>query len=207
MSNSEFDLETALAAIQRGDSSVVPELVERFYPRVRSMVHRRLDADFRKKHRWILSAFSTGDITHEVFLRVLKGLGEVNCRSEAAFVSYLSTQVERRIIDSLRHHRAGQRDARRVSQPRSSADSIEFAAEDPAPIQLATSREHQQIVREVLATFPFKHQKLLRFRLQENRDYADVARQLGYASPGAARKTFCQIHARLLVKLRCAGIS
>ena len=91
MTQPEFDLPRALTLIQTGDQEVIAALVERYYPRVQRMVHRQLDTDFRRKHRWILGAFSTGDITHEVFLQVLKGLRDVRCRDEAAFVSFLST--------------------------------------------------------------------------------------------------------------------
>ena len=70
-----------------------------------------------------------------------------------------------------------------------------------------TVREQHQILRQILASFSHKHQMLLRLRLEEDRGYAEVARELGYASADAARKTFHKIHARLLVRLRAAGVA
>lgn len=207
MTAPEFDLPHALESIQAGDPETLSILVERYYPRVQRMVHRQLDADFRRKHRWILGAFSTGDITHEVFLQVLKSLRDVRCRDEAAFVSFLSTMVQRRLVDALRHHEAGQRDARRAARQAVDAAPMEFVADAPAPPHEATVREQDRILRQVLDAFPHKHQMLLRLRLEEGLGYADVARELGYASADAARKTFYQVHARLLVRLRAAGVA
>lgn len=207
MSTPDFDLPSALERIHAGDEAVLAELVERYYPRVQRMVHHQLDADFRRKHRWILGAFSTGDITHEVFLKVLKGVDTVRSRDEAAFVSFLSTMVQRRLVDALRHHEAGPRDQRRSSRSLADTPTLELSTMDPAPTQEATQREQHEILRDVLATFPHKHQLLLRARLEEDAGYAEIARDLGYASADAARKTFYKIHARLLVRLRAAGVA
>lgn len=207
MTQPEFDLPRALTLIQTGDQEVIAALVERYYPRVQRMVHRQLDTDFRRKHRWIMGAFSTGDITHEVFLHVLKGLRDVRCRDEAAFVSFLSTLVQRRLIDALRHHEAGPRDVRRATKSATEGTTVELPTRDPAPSHEATLREQHQILRRILTGFPRKHQLLLRLRLEERLGYADVARELGYASADAARKTFYKIHARLLVRLRAAGVA
>ncbi|MCC6672773.1 MAG: hypothetical protein IT458_17035, partial [Planctomycetes bacterium] len=70
-----MDLQRTLAAAAAGDAAALQALAETLYPRVRELVHRELQHDFRRRHRWILPLFSTRDVVHDVFAAVLRGLG------------------------------------------------------------------------------------------------------------------------------------
>lgn len=68
-----MNLVRTLELARAGDQDARNQILERFYPKVRELVHKKLEHDFRKNHRWILPLFSTGDIVQEVFVGVVNG--------------------------------------------------------------------------------------------------------------------------------------
>jgi RNA polymerase sigma factor (sigma-70 family) len=190
-----------------GDAEARAELIRTFYPRVREMVHRELDRDFRQKHRWILPLFSTGDIVQEVFESVVTGLDRFEVEGEDAFVRFVSTLVKHRLVDAIRHHEAARRDARRRQEDELGVPAaVGVAAKDPTPSLAASLGEQLRAFREALDTFPERQRALLELRLVEEQPWATVAEQLGYPSPDAARKAFHETQARLLLRLRRRGV-
>ncbi|HEX5050746.1 MAG TPA: hypothetical protein VFZ65_03140, partial [Planctomycetota bacterium] len=64
-------LQQAIAAAATGDAQAQAQVVETCYGAVKALVHRDLEQDFRKRHRWILPLFSTQDVVHEVLAAVV----------------------------------------------------------------------------------------------------------------------------------------
>ncbi len=200
-----MDLKRLQALAIAGDRDAQAELIRRFYPQVQQMVHRELERDFRKQHKWILPLFSTGDIVQEVFTGVMQSLDDFEVEDEESFARYLTTLVKHRLVDALRHHEAGRRDARRQVAPPTSAESG-GPVDDPTPSIAAAISEQLTAFREVLDTFQMRERTLLELRLVEQEQYADVAQKLGYPTADAARKAFNQAQAKLVVKLKRRGI-
>ncbi len=202
MLNSVMDLTRLTALAAAGDVVARDELVSRYLPDVRELVHRELAADFRRQHRWILPLFSTGDIVQEVFVSVVTSLDRFEGEDEAAFTRFLVTLVKHRLVDAVRHHEAGCRDVRRQE---AAADEFGPVA-DPTPSIAASLGEQVGIFRTVLGSFDVRERTLLELRLVDELPFATLAERLGYGTEDTARKAFRSAQARLLVRLRARGL-
>jgi RNA polymerase sigma-70 factor (ECF subfamily) len=200
-----MDLQAQLARAAAGDVAAREAIAAQFYPQVRELVHRELQHDFRKHHRWIVAAFSTGDVVQEVFVGVLEGLAGFD-GDEAAFPRFLATLVKHRLVDAVRHHEAARRDARKAVEPGTAVLGARGGANDPTPSLAAALSEQLGAFRAALAEFPERERLLLELRLVDEAPWHDVAARLGYPSDDAARKAFRGVQSRLLVKLRRRGV-
>lgn len=203
-----MDLQRTLADAAAGDAAALHALTEALYPRVRELVHRELQHDFRRRHRWILPLFSTRDVVHDVFAAVLRGLGSARFDGEPALLRYLASAVQHRILDALRHHEAGRRDARRkADEPEGGLDALARSAGAPSPATEASLREQIALYRAALGELPERERLLLDLRLADETPFGELAGRLAYPSADAARKAFHVAQARLLVKLRALGLT
>jgi RNA polymerase sigma factor (sigma-70 family) len=188
-----------------GDGEARDRLIADFYPEVKRMVHRQLDADFRHRHRWMLPLFSTGDVVQDVFCGVLGAIGDFRPDDEGAFLRYLTTLVKHRLIDAVRYYEAGRRDGRRqVEFGTAGAPEPEV---DATPSAVAAVAEQLAAYRSVLEALPLRERTLLELRLGDGERFEAVAEKLGYPSADAARKACNRAQAHLLVRLQRLGIS
>lgn len=199
-----MELTHALTRAAEGDRSAQDHLIATYYARVRAMVHRRLETDFRRRHRWMLAVFSTGDIVQDVFVGVVRHLQATDIEDEEAFVRYLATLVRHRIMDTVRHHEADRRDNRRHVDP---AAGVERESEDDTPQVEASVLEQVRIVQDVMRAFDERDRTLLELRLNDEHSFPEIADALGFGTPKAARTAYVRAHARLLVELRQRGLS
>ncbi len=206
MADAARDWRDLLAGAAARDAAAQEELIARFQPRVREIVHRALEGDFRRSHRWILPLFSTRDVVQDVFLQVVRGLEEADFPGEEAFVAYLSTVVRNRLLDAVRHHEAQKRDSRKRIEPGTVGFEGIAPSRDPTPTLAASLAEQSALVHEVFATFPERQRLLLERRLVDGITYPELARELGYASEDTVRNAFLDAHAKLLVRLRSRGV-
>jgi RNA polymerase sigma factor (sigma-70 family) len=210
--SSPFDLPRNLAAVKAGDQEARAVLFDRFHGRVREIVHRQLQHDFRKNHRWILPLFSTGDIVQEVFLGVVHHqLDGFVGTDEEAFVQYLTAIVKHRLVDAMRYHEASRRDVRRrveqSTQDTTRAGAMsDAAAGDATPSIAASIGEQLGVYNEVMDEMPQKQRRLLELRMEKEESFATIADVLGIASADAARQSFRLAKAKLLVRLRARGL-
>ncbi len=202
-----MDLQAIIDRAAAGDEAAHRLIVERFYERVRGIVHRQLEHDFRKRHKWILPLFSTRDIVQEVFAQVTSNLEGCSFEEEGAFVAYLSTMVKNRLLDAVRFHEAGKRDQRRQQgEPEAGIDAMHAEREEMTPELAASLAERATLLREVMQAFPPRHRTLLELRMMDDTPFPQIAAELGYSSAETARQAFLDAKAKLLVRLRTAGI-
>lgn len=196
-----------LARVAAGDAAAQDELITGLYPRVRQIVHRELQHDFRKNHAWIMPLFSTQDVVQGVFEKVVRNLSSCEFADEAALVRYLGTVVRNRLLDAVRFHEAGRRDARRSAQaPTGGVPALGIESGEGSPELAADLSERAEALSAVLAELPERHRSLIQLRIVDEEAFPEVARQLGYASAETARQAFHEAKARLLVKLRSRGV-
>ncbi len=196
-----------LQQAKTGDTQAQAQLIDTYAARVKSIVHRALQGDFRQHHRWILPLFSTQDVVQEVFSQVVGNLADCEFETEDAFIRYLGTVVQHRLVDAVRFHEAKKRDLRRkVQAPTQGMEVLPGKDLDPTPSLAASLAERAGLLRGVLAELPERHRALLEFRLMEEQGFAEIAEALGYASDETARQAFWDAQARLLVKLRAKGL-
>lgn len=190
-----------------GDAAARAELVQRFYPRVQTAVHRQLQGDFRQRHRWILPLFSTRDVVQDVFAQVVDGLDGCDFPDEDAFLGYLSTMVRNRLLDAVRFHEAKKRDARRDARDTDAEVTVDRPDErQVVPALAAQLAEQAAVLRAVLEELPERQRALVTMRIVDEETFPTIASRLGYASAETARQAFVEAQARLLVKLRARGV-
>ena len=190
-----------------GDADARNELVHTFYPRVHATVHRQLETDFRKQHRWMLPLFSTRDVAQDVFVGVIDRLGGAEFPDEEAFVAYLCTMVRNRLLDAVRFHEANKRDARRevaVEPDRGAPAMADTRAE--VPEIAAMLAEQAEILNAVLGSFTERQRACLTMRMSDGESFPAIAEALGFASAETARQAFLDYQAKLLVRLRARGL-
>jgi RNA polymerase sigma factor (sigma-70 family) len=196
-----------IARAAAGDVDAQDQVVRDFEPRVRRLVHRHLSEDFRRSHHWMLAIFSTRDVVQDILIATVRALETADFPSEEALAAYLATMVRHRLLDAVKHHEAARRDARRdVRDDASIEQRSDPSVAGATPSSTAELAEQARIVGEVLDSFDARPRALLVGRLIEERPFAELAAELGYASAESARGAWVEAHARLLVRLRMRGV-
>mgnify|MGYP005707186803 CR=1 FL=1 len=197
-----MNVSEVLSRARGNDVSAQRQLVDRFYPAVSKIVHRELETDLRRGKPWIAQLFSTGDVVHDVFLRVLHGVDSFD-GDESDFERYLSKAVTHRLLDVVRYHEAARRDRRRIGRD-VNADGL--PNDDTSPSAAAVRLEESAIVKEAMNALTTKDQALLELRMRKGAPYEQIAKELGLPSADAARKATSLAEARLLLALRSRGV-
>lgn len=206
MSASWAELAPLIVAAAGGDDAACGRLVEACYADVRARVHKELQGDFRKRHKWILPLFSTHDVVHEVLAAVVRDLADTQFAGPEPFFAYLGTLVRHRLLDAVRFHEAARRDSRKqVEEPSVGMAAIAADPREATPTLAASLGERAGLVREALAELPERQRRMLELRLLEDQTFPQIKAALGYASDETARQAFHDAQARLLVKLRVKG--
>jgi len=193
------DFPRLLEAARRGDQGSLAQLFERFYPSVERQVHAALARDLRVNRPWLTTRFSTGDVVQEVFRSVLSDLDGFAGGTEELFTHYLTTIVRNRLLDIVRFHEAERRDGRRTSPPPEEDETPSFR---DGPATDAISAEQREIFEAVLASFDERDQRLLRGRIEADREFQDLTDELGFGSVSATRRAFYAAQAKLAIRVR-----
>lgn len=201
------DLASLLKAVRDGDRTALDRLVREYYDQVERAVQRRLQSRLRNQNRVMSAMFSTGDIVHTVFLKVLTGQVHIETNSPAQLVTYLTKAVETQIVDMTRFHQAARRDRRRNHSPTESGERLaEVETSQSTPLELAWGNEQRAIYVDVLAGFTARDRDLLSLRIEQRHSFEHLANRLGFNTVDAARKAFHSAKARLLVRLGARGM-
>ncbi len=200
------ELQALIATAAAGDADAKARLVAACYDDVRTRVHRELESDFRKKHRWILPLFSTQDVVHEVLVAVVRDLADTQFDGAEPFYAYLGTLVRHRLLDAVRFHEAARRDGRKVvAEGTVGLGEVAADRREATPALAASLGERAGLVRDALAELPERQRRVLELRLLEDATFPVIREALGYASDETARQAFLDAQAKLLVKLRVRG--
>ena len=201
------ELQPLIQAAATGNAEARERLVTDCYPDVRSRVHKALEGDFRKRHRWIMPLFSTQDVVHEVLTGVVDDLADTQFDGPELFYAYLGTLVRHRLLDAVRFHEAARRDSRKnVEEPEDGMAPLAADAREATPTLAASIGERAGLVREALDELPERQRRLLELRLLEDETFVVIKEALGYASDETARLAFRDAQAKFLVKLRVKGL-
>ena len=196
--------ESLLAAARSGDRAAHDRLFERIYPRLARLAHWLMVNEVRLRRPWLSSLFSTGDVVQDVCHRVLVELHTFQADSERALLAWLSVAVRNRLFDVFRFHEAVRRDCRRAI---GWEGDLEVTEPGPGPAVQALNDDLATAFQRVATTLPAREQELLRLRAEGAETFERLALDLGYPSADAARKALYVAQARLLVRLRGAGLA
>jgi RNA polymerase sigma-70 factor (ECF subfamily) len=169
---------------REGRSAAVEELLSRYRPRLLRWASGRIPARRR-------ALLDTEDLVQDTLLRTCAQLHRL--KEPGAFPFYVRRALRNRLRDELRR--------RPPVEPLDKADEIPDPA--PSPAEEAIGRERLERYESALETLSEKERLAVVGRLEWGLPYAELATELGAASPDAARMTVT----RALVKLsrRIAG--
>lgn len=203
-SQTAAEFPSLLQAARGGDRVAQGQLFERYRAQVERIAHRQLRRAQAGRGSQLAARFSTGDVVQEAFFELLAKLDRFQGSSEGEFVSYVTQLVRHRVIDAVRFHRASPRDHRRqlAAVESTAPDPLEGLVAPEAPALGSRSPEHfERRYRKALAELPKREREVLNARIEERRNFTDIAKTLGYSSRYAARRAFFAAQARLSLLL------
>lgn len=165
---------------QAGDKEAAAELVSSYEGPVRAVIRRRLGADLRQR-------VDTDDIFQSTIYASLEELSGFRYRGEKAFVAWLATVAERRIVTAARRHRAAKRDVRR-EHPGAEADDM--VGGHTSPTEGALRAEVTENIRRAVDRLPSLERRAVELHAYEGLGFAALAQRLGLTDKHAARRLF-----------------
>ena len=175
-----------LARCRGGDSRARDLLIERCLPRLRRWSHGRLPA-------WTRDLLETADLVQEVVLHAFKTLESFEPRFDGALHAYLRQAVYNRIQDEVRrghrrpfHESLGEIQRDRSPSPLEEAVGAETLARYEAALQRLTPQDREAVIA----------------RVELGESFAEIAAELGKASPDAARMTVNRALLKLAREMR-----
>jgi len=183
----EADLEALVHSAQRGDRQAAGELIRRYEGRIRAAIRHRLAPRFRRR-------FDTEDVFQSALAVSLEDLQGIRYEGEKAFVAWLTTVSERRLLGTIRKHRAERRDAAR---DRTQGGAADFADSLTSPTQGAERAEVQGAIRQAIDRLPRDQQRVIQLRSYEGLSFSEIAGLMGLSDKHAARELFLRALKRM----------
>lgn len=196
-----MDVHDTLALVgraQAGSSVARDELFRRYLPRVRAIVAMRVG-------RPIAVVSEVDDVVQQAMLRVLRGLGGFEPRSEASFYHWVSRLVANELRDLWRRSRAEMRARGRTREfgafDTSILASALGAAQGPSPSEAAGGAELGAQLETALLALSERDREALVMRELCGLSYAEIASELELGGESSARAFVARAKARLSEKL------
>ena len=180
-------LELLVRRAQEGERDALDELLRRYGDRVRSAIRRRLSPDLRRR-------FETEDAFQLAVAVTLEDLRGLDYRGEKAFVAWLRSVAERRMLGAARRHHAIRRDVRR-EVPLEDPDAIPGGG--TAPPERAERAEAEADIEQAIARLPREERRVIELRSYEGLSFREVADAMRLSSKHAARDLFLRALRRM----------
>lgn len=185
-----------LAAAQSGDVAARERFFAAVYEPVLAIVRGRLGGGLRRYHE-------SGDVVQEALLHALHGLPKAGFADREGLLAWLAAVVENRLRDLAKFHAAQKRETGRERREASlDPEGLGLfereagAAPGAGPASQAAASEESERLAAALRDLDPKRARAIELR-GRGLPWADVARELGLPSEGAAR----MLHARALIDL------
>ncbi len=188
---------------QNGNRKALEDLLQRYQDRLRRIVRIRLSVDLR-------SRMESMDIVQETMSAAFQHIGDLQPRSTASIIQWLSRIAENRIRDAWRSHFAEKRDPRREVN----IDALVSSGGGPGsgtgtPDERAALNELEKLVDEAMTELNEDAREVILLRTYQGGSWDFVARQMGRPGADAARQLYRRARVQLarLVKRRMAADS
>lgn len=179
-----------LARAQAGDRAALEDLVARYQDRLRRIVRIQLGSSMLRRE------YDSMDIVQSTFRAALPKIGDIQPRSAAGLLQWLSIIATNQIRDAYDHHRAAKRD---IARKEPIADHGPAAPSNVGPSEQALLSELRELLDEEVARLPDDQRRAVLLRDYCGEDWDRIAAELE-RDAGAAR----QLHQRAWIKLRQA---
>jgi RNA polymerase sigma-70 factor (ECF subfamily) len=178
---------------QSGDRNAMEELFARYLPLVRKMAALSLG----RKSRDLVEE---DDIVQEALLDAFRRLDSFEHRTPGSFKYWLSSLVESKIRDRLRHERARKRGEGRVEHFSTFSNSVlsesKLAGRGPTPSQEARGAELEESLETALLALDESDRRIFQMRNLCTMEYLEIASALGIQENSARAQ-----YSRVLTKL------
>lgn len=186
-----------LARARQGDEGALHDLLSRYQDRLRRIVHIQLGgSSLRQVH-------DSMDFVQETFLAALPKIRDLEPRSAASLLNWLSLIAINQIRDARDHRHAAKRDARRnvplSAFAASTSGSVQLPAPGTDPGAAAARREVRELLDDAVAALPDDQRRVVVLRDYCGESWERIAAEL-HRENGAAR----QLHQRAWIRLRAA---
>ncbi|MFT5284573.1 MAG: RNA polymerase sigma factor (sigma-70 family) [Planctomycetota bacterium] len=189
---------------QQGHDEAMNEIFARYSDRVRKIVGMRLGKGSRLDE-------DSGDILQMAFADAFKGLDRLTMHDESSLLRWLATIVKNRILESKRSSHAARRDRRLevpIEAPNQDGEvrSLPLLANLRTPSMEVGRAEEAGTVRDCIASLPEKYSEVIIQRDYVQSSWAEIAEELDFPSPDAARALYDRGLNKLGAELRRRGI-
>ena len=178
---------------QAGSREALEHLLERYHERITRIVRVRLSQKLRR-------FMESGDIVQETLRKAAANVGELELRSQAAIMQWLSRIAENQMLDMHRRLTAAKRDRGRevpLGDGPDDPSSGQPAADQLRPDEIAEKHELARLVDECVAELPDDDREVITLRTYCGGSWEWVTAQMGRESSEAVR----QLHRRATIKL------
>ena len=174
------------------DQDAVAVLYERYGPRLRAALGRRLSGSRLE------GLLDSEDLMHDAILAALHDIDGFEYRGRGSLLAWLLRVAERQLLTRLRAQRTKKRDRDR-HRP------LEEAAAEPdpgdSPSLHAERREEIERLERALQTLPERERDVIVLRRFLELDYPEIVLELELPSVGAARAFLSRAQAKLAVAM------
>ncbi len=180
-----------LGEAQNGDRRALEELLDRYQDRIRRIVRIRLSVDLRTR-------MESMDIVQETLAAAFQHIEDLQPRSTASILQWLSRIAENRIRDAWRSHFAEKRDPRREID----IDGLIAMGGGPGsdagtPDEAAARHELEAVVDQAMTELSEDSREVILLRTYQGGSWEFVAQQLGRPGADAARQLFRRARVQL----------
>lgn len=183
---------------QRGDAAAVNELFTRYVPRLRRILRIKIAPGLR-------SAVDPDDVLQETLIVANRRLAELEVRSPASILQWLSKIADYEIKNRLEYVRALKRDPTRERRSAAGPDERpdpDPPARDPSPSQELVREEMEEIVdHEVRQLEPAEYREVILQRDYYEGDWERIREALGRPTVAAAQDLYHRAQKRLRERL------
>jgi RNA polymerase sigma factor (sigma-70 family) len=176
-----FDIEPLLEAVRRGDRAAWDRLVESVRPQLLAVARQVFGGRSPAK-------VDVSGVVQEGLLTAFRQIGQLRGGDGEQLLAWLKVIVRRQALDALRSvGRAKRRADREQPLPEDSAGAVRLAADISSPSQRAVRHEEEERRRARRAQLPPDYQTVLRLRIDEDRDWEEIALVMGRTAKAVQR--------------------
>lgn len=184
---------------REGDAAALDELLRRYEPRLRRIIRLKLDPRLQRR-------VDVDDVVQEVLLVAALKVRDIELRSDASILQWLSSIAANRIKKRLEHLAADKRDPGRevrLAVDSGSLPGVLPEARDPTPSENARGAELGEIFAACLAELdPPEYALVIRMRDEQGRDWEGIRDRLERPSVAAAQELYRRARSKLREKIR-----
>ena len=164
-----------MTAARRGDPVALAKLLATFHPRLRARVEARMEAALKAKSE-------PEDILQETYLEVFRRIDGFQDRGPDAFVNWVLTILDHKLIDARRalHRRVRDVDREVPAMPPGATQSYwnlldHLYADTNTPSRAVRKDEAVTALQACIAQLSESHEEIIRLRFLEGRTVGEVA--------------------------------